>query len=106
MLKKKRQGKDHHKYLLSVIFILMGTGFLFYALTTPCQVDSITTVVEKAGITGLVAGDLDKEIAMELPPQVQRAVCIYTDFDTLVVFLIGAALTTSATSAIVRKATS
>jgi hypothetical protein len=96
-----------NKYLLSIMFVLIGTGFLYFALTTPCEVGPIRTVTEQLNIEGLPNNaEINQDVSMELPTQVKRAICIYTDFDNILLFLLGAALTTTGTASFVKKATS
>ena len=98
--------KKTNKMILSFIFILMGTGFLYFALTSPCEVGSIETIVKGSGVDGLASYNTpDQEINMNLPVQLQRGICIYTKFENMVIFLVGAALTTSGTAASVKKLT-
>ena len=90
------------------MFVLIGTGFLYFALTTPCEVGPIRTITEQLNIEGLPdnSANINQDVSMELPTQVKRAICIYTDFDNILLFLLGAALTTTGTASFVKKATS
>jgi hypothetical protein len=107
MQKVERMGhKKTNKMILSVLFIFIGTGCLYGALTAPCEVGSIQTIVSQSGIEGYedYAG-AEQEVNMNLPVQLERGICIYTRFENMLLFLVGAALTTSGTGALVRKLT-
>ena len=101
MAKTKQVPKKKNKAWISAIFLIIGIGLIYYALTAPCQVDAIKTITDAGSIQGL---DLpDQEITMEFPWQIEKAMCVSTDFMTLISMLIGATFVTTSASSLVRN---
>jgi hypothetical protein len=97
----KPQIKTKNRAWLSAVFLIIGIGLIYYALTAPCQVDSIKTIAESGNVQGIELPD--QEITMEFPWQIEKAMCISTDFMTLISILIGATFVTTGASTLVRK---
>ena len=88
---------------LSAVFLLLGIGLIYFALTSPCQVDSIKTLANAGSLQGI---DLPaQEITMDFPWQIEKAMCVSTNFTTLISVLIGAAFVTTGASSLVKKLT-
>ena len=69
---------DTKKIIVSVLFIIIGIFLIRYALIRPCEVEAITQKVN---------GD----ISIEQPEQLDRLLCLSTDYMALVALLIGTA---------------
>jgi hypothetical protein len=103
MAKTKLIPKKSNKAWLSAVFLIIGVGLIYYTLTAPCQVDSIKTVTDAGNVQGIAIPN--QEMTIELPWQVEKAMCISTDFMSLISVLIGAAFITSGASVLVKKIT-
>ena len=79
MAKVKKSKIDIKKVVISLIFIIAGVFLIRYALMRPCEVTPISQVVQ------------GQEITVEQPEQLDRLICVSTDYCALVSLLVGTA---------------
>lgn len=81
MAKAKTQKPkiDVKKAIISLIFIIAGIFLIRYSLMRPCDVAPISQVVQ------------GQEITVEQPEQLDRLICVSTDYYALASMLLGVA---------------
>ena len=78
-VKNQKLKIDIKKLIISLIFIVAGVFLIRYSLMRPCDVAPISQVVQ------------GQEITIEQPEQLDRLICLSTDYLALVSMLLGVA---------------
>ena len=81
---KRRNGfPGMRTFIVGIIFLIVGIYLVWYSLSLPCNIDSLTQNVNSE----LLGEDFGGEI--EFPKEFQRIICLTTDFEAIVSMLIG-----------------
>jgi len=84
---------NYKNLIISIVFIVIGAFLIRYALLRPCEIGSITQNVQ------------GQEITVEQPPQMDRLICMSTDYMAIISLLIGTAMVFPGVSGLYRSLT-
>ncbi len=66
-------------FIFGLIFTIIGVILVWYALNLPCNIAPLSQGVE----------GFSQEVDIEFPKEIQRLICLSTDFGALISMLIG-----------------
>lgn len=84
---------NYKNLIVSILFIIVGVFLIRYALLRPCEVASITQTVQ------------GQEIVVDQPEQLDRLICMSTDYMAIISLLIGTAMIFPGVSGLYRSLT-
>ena len=84
---------NYKNLIISIAFIVIGAFLIRYALVRPCEVGAITQNVQ------------GQQVTVEQPPQMDRLICMSTDYMAIISLLIGTAMVFPGVSGLYRSLT-
>lgn len=79
--------------VISILFVIVGALLIRYALVRPCEIAAITQTVQ------------GQEIVVNQPAQLDRIICMSTDYMAIISLLIGTAMVFPGVSGLYRSLT-
>lgn len=77
--KVRKKSSDLRSLIFGLIFTIIGVILVWYALNLPCNIAPLSQGVE----------GFSQEVDIEFPKEIQRLICLSTDFSALISMLIG-----------------
>lgn len=68
------------KILISLLFLVLGIFAIYYGFTRPCDLAPVTQIVQ------------GQEVIVEQPEQMDRLVCLSSDYIAMICVLVGIAM--------------